>query len=447
MITLRRPRVLPKAVDIPERSEPSTPTYEAWLQGVGNGHVLGWCWNPVNPKERVQITIVVDGEIVAEGTADVPRPDLSEHGDGAHGFLVPLPDSLKTPGRRRVLAFAGPTRAPITTAPSFWYEAASDNGWGDVVFEPGEHLPSGVLPAKVPKPPTSENRHAVHHKGWLFDAREFEPSLAPTPTDLDAILTSLTTTAVTCADLGISYLPVIIPAKRRVVRATPPLDRSSIAELQARLRDIDEVELLDLLPVLRDADRHGPPYHRNDADWNDRGAFFVARALLKEAHKLVPALRPGALADLHLRPILGYCGTLADASKLELVDDELIQCELEVEAEDGVVINAHELRALRMPVESHLAELGSVHLRVYATPESEEEARIAVVGDAASLPIVRWLAERTRRTTFFWSHTLPLTQLELELPPIAIHLIREADLCSRQKRLWHEAPGMNGTAH
>ena len=73
--------------------------------------------------------------------------------------------------------------------------------------------------------------------------------------------------------------------------------------------------------------RHGRPYHRTDADWNDLGAFFVARALLKEAHKRVPALRPSALADLHLRALDGYLGTLADAPKLELLDGELVPCE------------------------------------------------------------------------------------------------------------------------
>jgi hypothetical protein len=263
--------------------------------------------------------------------------------------------------------------------------------------------------------------------GWLFDAREFEPFPEPTPAELDAIVTSLTTTAVTCATLGIGYLPVIVPAKRRVIGVTPPIDRNWITELDTRLRDVDEVELLDLLPVLRDADRHGPPYNRTDADWNDLGAFFVARALLKEAHKRVPTLRPGALADLHLRPVPGYRGTLADAPKLELVDDELVQCKLDVEAEDGIVIDAHKLHALRMPVEAHLAQAGSTHLRVYETAE-DKDAHIAVVGDSASLTLVLWLAERTRRTTFFWSDALPLIQLELELPYVVFHLIREGDL-------------------
>ena len=291
-----------------------------------------------------------------------------------------------------------------------------------------ETLPGDALANGTPEPPASHGRRAVSCGGWLFDAREFEPSPTPTPADLDAIVAGLTSTAGACAALGLGYLPVLVPAKRNAVSAAPSSDRSWVAELNARLRDVDEVELVNLLSVLRHAGRHGPAYHRTDADWNDLGAFFVARALLKEAHKRIPALAPAPLAELHLRPLTGYRGTLADAAKLELLDGELLPCEPEVEVEDGVSIDASRLHALRMPVESDLAEAGSTHVRVYANPECDEEARIAVVGDSAALPVVRWMAERTRRTTFFSSQTLPLTQLELELPPLVVHVIREPDL-------------------
>jgi hypothetical protein len=240
----------------------------------------------------------------------------------------------------------------------------------------------------------------------------------------------LTGSAGACAALGLSYLPVLIPAKRNLINVPPSGDRGWVAELNARLRDIDDVELMSLLGVLRHAHRHGRPYHRTDADWNDLGAFFVARALLKEAHKRVPALRPSALADLHLRAVDGYLGTLADAPKLHLLDGELVSREEDVESEEGVSIDASRLHARRMPVEPDLAGAGPAHVRVYANPVAEEDTHVAVVGDSAALPVVRWLAESTRRTTWFCSRALPLTQLELETPAVVIHLIRETDLRS-----------------
>jgi SGNH hydrolase-like domain, acetyltransferase AlgX len=411
-----------------ESAEGRTPTYEGCLQGVGNGNVLGWCWDPAAPEERVQIAIAVDGETVAEGTADISRPDLAEFGDGAHGFLLSLPDSLQAPGRHRVLVLAGPERAPIAASPSFWHEATSGNGWSDVVFEPGDPLPSGTRPTDVPEPPEAADLRAVALDGWLFDASEFEPRPRPTPADLDAGVSTLAATAEACAAVGLRYVPVVVPAKRRVLGGAPPLDRRWVGELRARLHDVDDVDLLDLLPILRHAARHGAAYNRTDSDWNARGAFFVARAMLKEAHKWAPELRPPAFADLHLCPVTEYRGTLADAPKHELVAGELAPRELDVEAEEGILIDASHLHALRMPVESHLAEAGSTHTRVYANPEMDEGARLAIVGDAVSLSLVPWLAERARRTTFFWSPALPLHELELDLPPVVFHLIREADL-------------------
>jgi hypothetical protein len=400
--------------------------YEGRLQGVSNGHAVGFCWAPATPDERVRVAIVVDGELVAEGTADIFRPALAPYGDGAHGFLIALPESLQAPGLHRVLALAGSEQIPITVTPSFWHEADSGNGWSDVVFEPGDPPPSGVVPAVVPEPLPSPDVRAVLSDGWLFDARE----LAPTAADLETIVSGLRSTAIACAEVGLSYVPIVVPAKRLVLAGTPWIERRWAAELRARLRDVDEVDLLDLLPVLRHAARYGATYHRTDADWNARGAFFAARALVKEARKWVPALRPLALEQLHLRPTSDYLGALADAPLLASHEGRLVDCESQVEAEAGVAIDASHLSALRMPVDSHLADAGdgSTHIRVYANAELEDDARLAVVGDSAALSLVPWLAECARRTTFFWSHTPPLHQLELELPPVVFHLIREADL-------------------
>jgi hypothetical protein len=398
--------------------------YEGVLQGVGNGVALGWVADRSDLDARVGVSVVVDGEIVAEGVADVARPDLTalELGDGAHGFRVALPERLQTPARHRILVLAGPEQVPVPAAPSFWHKPSLDGTWSDVVFEPG-----GTLSARVPDP-LARKRRALVAQGWLCDADELLAREAVTEDRLTQITGALTRTADACAALGVGYVPALVPRKRDVLAGPPAGEREWVATLQARLRDHDHVELLDLLGVLRDAARYGSAYHRTDADWNDRGAFFVARALLKEAHKRVPALCPPALADLRLRQVPGYLGTLADAPKVQLVAGEPVPCESEVEVEHGVAIDSSTLRALRMPVERHLAQDGSVHLRVYAAPEQDDSARLALVGDEAALALLPWLAERASRTTFFWTDTLPLHQLELELPPVVLHLIREADL-------------------
>ncbi len=397
------------------------------MQGVGNGVALGWVADRLDLDTRVGVSVVVDGELVAEGVADIARPDLAslELGDGAHGFMVALPERLQTPARHRILLLAGPELTPVPAAPSFWHRPSLDGTWSDVVFEPG-----GALSARVPDPPAAPERRALVASGWLCDAAELAAHGPLAEDRLDRIVAALEANASACAALGIGYVPALIPRKRDVLSGAPEGEREWVTQLSARLRDHDHVELLDLLGVLRDAARYGSAYHRTDAGWNDRGAFFAARALLKEAHKRVPALRPPALADLRLRPIHEYRGTLADATKVRSVGGRLAPCEVEVEveAEHGVAIDAGELHALRMPVERHLAEAGSSHLRVYAAPEQDDRARLALIGDEAALALVPWLAECASRTTFFWTRGLPLDQLELELPPVVLHLIREAEL-------------------
>jgi hypothetical protein len=424
------------------------------LQGVGNGVALGWVADRADPHARVPVALVIDGEIVAEGLADVARADLLEAdlGDGAHGFLLELPQRLQTPGRRSIVVLVSSERTPLPTAPSFWQKPSPNGSWSDVVFVPG-----GGLSASVPPPPaTEEERRAVTAAGWLLSVDEEEDHTAPGDGELDGLVALLHANAQRCAELGILYIPALVPRKRDVIAPAPSPARAWVARLNARLRDVDEVALIDLLGVLRDgAARHGSAYHRTDADWNDRGAFYVARALLKEAHQRIPALRPPALAELRVRAVPGYLGTLADAPKLELAGGELRPCDPHVDAELGVSIDAGPLRALRMPVEQTLAQAGSVHVRVYATADQDQEARVAVLGDAAALSLLPWLAERAGRTTFFWTRELPSAQLEIELPRVVFHLLRETDLLDarepdpldvRETDLLGGSPAENGGA-
>jgi hypothetical protein len=417
-------------------SEEESAPYEGALQGVGNGVALGWVVDRSDGDARVSVSLVIDGEIVAEGIADVARPDLLDagRGDGAHGFLLALPERLQKPGRRTVLVLAGDERTPLPATPSFWQQPSPDGAWSDVVFVPG-----GALSACVPPPPEAEDRRAVLAAGWLLDLRE-EGRAAPDEGEMEELAAMLLTNAQRCAELGILYVPALVPRKRDVIAPQPSPAREWVARLNARLRDVDEVDLLDLLGVLRDgAARHGGAYHRTDADWNDRGAFYVARALLKEAHRRIPALRPPAPEEMRMRTVPEYRGTLAQVPALELKEGELRPSEAPVPPEPAVAIDPAALHALRMPVDQALAQAGSVHLRVYATPESDGATSVAVLGDAAALGLLPWLTESAGRCTFFWARGLPIAQLEIELPRVVFHLMREADLEDQSTRATHAA--------
>jgi hypothetical protein len=66
--------------------------------GFRQGYVEGWAWRPGKPHDMVVVQLLVDGKLVAESTACLPRPDLSTAGigSGQHAFAIPFsiePDS------------------------------------------------------------------------------------------------------------------------------------------------------------------------------------------------------------------------------------------------------------------------------------------------------------------------------------------------------------------
>lgn len=61
-----------------------------------DGWVRGWCWRRSRPDDRVDLTVLVDGEPIGTTRASVLRGDLKDAGigDGAHGFALALPWSV-----------------------------------------------------------------------------------------------------------------------------------------------------------------------------------------------------------------------------------------------------------------------------------------------------------------------------------------------------------------
>jgi hypothetical protein len=436
---------------LPKRSSPSRArlrrrrqpvvAYEGRVQGVSNGRVIGWTWDPQAPERRVEVAIEIGGEVIAQTRADLPRDDLvrEQIGDGAHGFAIDLPDPPSLGTRVRLVALAGPERLPIIRSPSFWQEAPPGTLWDGMRFSYGrgeqsewaDDGPVEALAAPAPAP----SRALVGRDGWLFDAGELEAIDEPTEEMLELLEATLTQTTMACNQLGITYLPACVPSKAQALPDVAPLATSHgwMDALRARLRDGDGAEVFDLLPVLLDAARHGPCYHRTEAAWNARGAFFAARALMAEAAKRVPQLRPIPMSALHLELRSGFRGDLADAPKVRIENGAFIAADVESPAEDGVDVDASHLSALRMPVERHLIAGGEIHARLLVGAADGPTPRLTVVGGSVCLALLPWLGECASRTTFFWSARAPLEPIELESPDVVVHLIR-----------YHELPTLAG---
>ena len=61
--------------------------------------VTGWCWSPDRPRQRLSVSLLVDGRKTASTVAarlrgDLVRPEAGNSSDGYHGFTLPLPTPL-----------------------------------------------------------------------------------------------------------------------------------------------------------------------------------------------------------------------------------------------------------------------------------------------------------------------------------------------------------------
>ena len=63
------------------------------IDGVFDGMLRGWAWDPARPGLRLTLRLLVDGEPTGPFAADLPRADLEQAGmgDGRHGLEVALP--------------------------------------------------------------------------------------------------------------------------------------------------------------------------------------------------------------------------------------------------------------------------------------------------------------------------------------------------------------------
>jgi hypothetical protein len=109
------------------------------LEGVIDGVAVGWAHDPTAPHRRLQVGVLVDGELVAKTAADIPRESLVREGigDGRHGFCVELPAHLQDGARHTagavVLASGEPLRA---SSPFAMVASAAAPEWAGTRFQP-----------------------------------------------------------------------------------------------------------------------------------------------------------------------------------------------------------------------------------------------------------------------------------------------------------------------
>ena len=121
------------------------------VERVCDGVVLGWVCKPDQPSGRLGLRVVVDDLAVAEGVADVDRPELAL-GVARNGFRLPLPGQLARE-RNHSLRVETTSGVPIPSSPSFEVVTESERElWGgadfhvhDAVIGRVERISNGIV--------------------------------------------------------------------------------------------------------------------------------------------------------------------------------------------------------------------------------------------------------------------------------------------------------------
>lgn len=86
---------------------PREQRYQGYFDSVLDGKVFGWARNPLQPSERLRVSLWVDGLLTNTGSASTYREDLATqfNDDGMHAFELDLPGWIRD-GERHILAIS-----------------------------------------------------------------------------------------------------------------------------------------------------------------------------------------------------------------------------------------------------------------------------------------------------------------------------------------------------
>jgi membrane protein involved in D-alanine export len=104
--------------------EPLETTDGRWgaLDTASYGRISGWAWDAARPSTPISVDVYEGETRLSTVLADRPRPDLLESGkgDGRHGFIYPVPDSLKDGKLHVIRVKIGGTDIDLKNSPALF---------------------------------------------------------------------------------------------------------------------------------------------------------------------------------------------------------------------------------------------------------------------------------------------------------------------------------------
>jgi alginate O-acetyltransferase complex protein AlgJ len=400
------------------------------IQGVDAGRLVGWAADRDDLDRQLSVDVNVDGKLVRKAvTGRWSDGAAKATGDGAHGFIVELPTRTLDGGHHYLsVTVAGELTLP--EGPS-WPRHRVSHPDGTSF----ERMRWGAQAPKLPEPRLLEG-----HDGWAFlcddangnldqllgDLRFTEPDLR----DYRAILLARHEQL---ARLGIPYLFAVVPSKEAIYPERLPASSPQVGvpELTGQLADAlgdTDVRIVDLHGPMRAAARAGAElYYLRDCHWNFDGALVGSQALLA-------ALRALGLVRTRLqereiaRVDVSVQGDLTGKERVALRDGRLVASTSELEPVVREPDRKPELAALglrRVPTPAHLVVSRTRETVILENERCPTAPSAVVYRDSFGDYLQPFLSSAFSRTTWLWTRTIDLPQLEREQPDVVLQVVAE----------------------
>jgi hypothetical protein len=183
------------------------------------------------------------------------------------------------------------------------------------------------------------------------------------------------------------------------------------------------VDFLDLRPVLLEAKAAHRVYHRTDTHWNQLGAFFGARAILKQVRARFPQVSEPSLEEFEVRRIFDeYGGNLS--SLLSIYGLRFPEERYALAPHRGFVARPTEGTP---PIDPSWS--GHRMKRLVMATGRPELPTAVMVHDSFGYALMPFIAEHFERTVFLHSSgSLDFPAIAAENPDLVIALFVEAKL-------------------
>jgi alginate O-acetyltransferase complex protein AlgJ len=400
------------------------------IQGVDAGRLVGWAADHQNLERQLSVDINVDGKLVRKAvTGRWSDGAAKATGDGAHGFIVALPQRTLDGGHHYLsVTVAGELTLP--DGPS--WETHNVSQPDGTSFE---RMRWGAQAPTLPEPRLLEGRD-----GWAFLCDDANGNLDQllgelhfTEPDLRDYRAILLARQRHLARLGIPYLFAVVPSKEAIYPEHLPASSPQVGiprltgQLVEALRDT-EVQIVDLHGPLRaTALAGGELYYLRDCHWTFDGALVGAQALLAALRSI--GFSQARLDERELtRTDTTVRGDLTGKQRVALRDGRLVAATAEMEPVVREPDRKPELDALglrRVPTPPHLSVSPSRETVILEHTHRPAGPHAIVYRDSFGDYLQPFVSSAFARTTWLWTRTIDMRLIERERPDVVIQVVAE----------------------